>query len=1327
MSVTPSPSPGDRARSGIRRWVRSAGSGIRRATPYAILAFLSASAVAPIAGAALGAPADYSAALDQLGGVGSNFLSDVLVMTALRSGDQDEQEWRDAVAAELLTRLEAGDAGLRDELTGLLHAVGAVETALRAADEETQQRIAVAFEELQVLAVDSRRVLDEIRSGLNRQVEEQRRDTGRVLAALAATTSLIRSLRTDDPRPAAEHPQPTDISPFPGLASFDIGDSPFFHGREELVRQLLGRLDEQLLGGPPLIVVGASGAGKSSLLKAGLLAQVAADGLGEGSGGWPWLILTPGATPLASLRAALDASPEPGRRIILIDQFEELFTQHTGPFERAAYVTELLAVPDALVILAVRADFYPQCTELPPLAPLLGPGQVVVGPLGPGELRRAIADPARDAGLAVEPGLVEVLLRDYQPGALPLVAHALRATWERREGDALTVAGYRATGGIRRAVAASAEGVYAALDEPGRQALRAQLLGLVTVVEGLAVRRRAALAEVDLAVLAPLVAVRLVTAGEDTVEISHEALLDGWPRLAGWLADAREEILLRQRLSQATHDWQEAGEDPDALYRGARLASARELATDLPEAQRRFLAASSAAAEAQHLRERRTTRRLRRLVAGLGVALLLVVAGGLVAVDQSRQARANGRLAASRQYAAEARNEHWSDPLSSVDKALRSWAESPTAEARNALIYAQQTRLIGYLGDRSGAVAVSVSGDGRLVAVGYLDGEIDLWDTATLRRVGPVLRHPTGQMYWLAFSPDATSLASGSLDAKGVAVWDVATGAMRARLAAYGAVAWLADSSAVLAARSDAKAPEVGRWDPDGRRTGSIPVPTPVGRGLAVSIDGKYLAYAGVDDSAVLRLPGGAVQTRFSASAGVAFAADDTVFSAGAGDDDPVQARSPASGWKPVNLTSPNGEHPPAGLRPFAVTADGTIRIGSATVGELLQLTAGGTRGPLTGLTGVPTGLAVSADAQLLAVVGAKDRPTLIRIGDPVLVHPQVVGHLAVGPAGDRLATGTSDPLIRVWDPRTGLLRSTIPVGGDDGPLGLGYGPDGSLAAAFAQGGRVLVYDHDQRLRRTLRIPAGLYPANLAWSPDGTLLAVVVNPIRGPGQFDDDVQDRDDPDVIVWDTRTYAKAADLRLPGHLAMQPVFTPDGKYLLVTSNHSQGRTAAAQDGAIWRFRTPDLALAGSRVLPGEALDEITVSPDSATLAVTAGNGARLFDVDSLAPLRHVGRHTAATTRVVWSPDGKLLATATDTSDGLILLWDAATGREVAEVRGNSNQWGQIRFTPDSRSLIAGLNDWTVAIWRLDPAGAIARLCAIAGPPARAGGAQPPALCDN
>ena len=483
---------------------------------------------------------------------------------------------------------------------------------------------------------------------------------------------------------------------------------------------------------------------------------------------------------------------------------------------------------------------------------MLGAGQVVVGPLGAAGLRRAVREPAEIAGLTLEAGLTDLLLADlgalHQPGALPLLAHALRATWERRDGDTMTVEGYRATGGIRRAVAETAERVFLGLDEAGRAALRRAVLSLVTIVDDLPVRRRAVRPVTDLGVLRPMIEARLVTAGEEVVEVSHEALLTSWPRLTGWLVEERQTILLRQRLALAAADWAASGEDPDALYRGARLEATREWAAgrpDVSQTQRRFLAAAESAAQVRELARRRTTKRLRRMVAGLAVALLLAVAGGLVALDQSADAQRNAQIAASRSFAADSRADITYDDISAMTNAIRSWEAYPTPEARGALISSQQGVTIGRLGDEPDAQLAAVSPDGRRAAVGYSTAGCSCGTPPPCAGSAPTSAIPSMSRACMVSSSPPTSLrrTSSVTVPAGVVIWDAATGRELHRIKAFGAVAWLPGSSTLLRSAPrehpgqmsvNGIPPTAGCCGPRGRHPGPD--------GHAVSRDGAYLA-----------------------------------------------------------------------------------------------------------------------------------------------------------------------------------------------------------------------------------------------------------------------------------------------------------------------------------------------------------------------------------------------------------------------------------------------------------------------------------------------------
>ena len=370
------------------------------------------------------------------------------------------------------------------------------------------------------------------------------------------------------------------ICPFKGLASFEPVDAEYFFGRERLVAELVARL----VGAGFLGIVGPSGSGKSSVLRAGLLPALAG-GVLPGSEGWRRLLLRPGERPLDELRRvlvsgakdplaeALDALPASARLLLAVDQLEELFTACRSEAERAAFADTLAraaADPEgrAVVVVALRADFYGRFAAYPGLAELLGANQVLVGPMQASELRRAVELPAGRVGLRVEPELADALVDDVEgePGALPLLSTALLELWQKRQDNALTLAAYRESGGVHGAVARLAEGTYARIPDERKQLVRAIMLRLVGEDEGDApVRRRAPLAELDLErnedvadVLATLADSRLVTVVEGTVEVAHEALLREWPRLREWIEEDAEGRRLRRHITQAATEWDAA-------------------------------------------------------------------------------------------------------------------------------------------------------------------------------------------------------------------------------------------------------------------------------------------------------------------------------------------------------------------------------------------------------------------------------------------------------------------------------------------------------------------------------------------------------------------------------------------------------------------------------------------------------------------------------------------------------------------------------------------------------------------------------------------------
>ncbi len=356
----------------------------------------------------------------------------------------------------------------------------------------------------------------------------------------------------------------------------------------------------------------------------------------------------------------------------MVDQFEEVFTLCQDEEERRLFIEALLSASGSedarIVVIALRADFYGHCAFHPALAAALERHQALVGPMAEEELRRAIERPAERAGLTLEPGLVQAVLRDVvgEPGALPLLSHSLLETWKRRSGTLLSLIGYLQSGGVQGAIAKTAENVFLEKLTPEQQRIaRSVFLRLSALGEGTEdTRRRVLRSELILraedagkveAVLATLTDARLITGDEQTVEVAHEALIRHWPRLRRWLDEGREGHRVHRQLTEASQEWLGLGREPGSLYRGARLGTALEWAeqheAELNDLEREFLERSREA-EASELEEsRRRNRRLRVLAGGLGLLVLAAAGLAVLAIRQTSRAEEQGRVALSRALA----------------------------------------------------------------------------------------------------------------------------------------------------------------------------------------------------------------------------------------------------------------------------------------------------------------------------------------------------------------------------------------------------------------------------------------------------------------------------------------------------------------------------------------------------------------------------------------------------------------------------------------------------------------------------------------------------
>ncbi|HLY35247.1 MAG TPA: AAA family ATPase, partial [Candidatus Limnocylindria bacterium] len=597
------------------------------------------------------------------------------------------------------------------------------------------------------------------------------------------------------------------LCPFKGLAAFESSDAEFFCGRDRTVSELVARLAEWPLVG----ILGPSGIGKSSLLRAGILPALRRGVLPDSSR-WRQVLLRPGEHPVEELRHALggdladmiDELEHGGRLVLAVDQLEELFTVCSREMERCEFLARLLeAAADherrVLVVCVLRADFYGRLSAYPEFAELLSRSHALVGPMARDELREVIERPAARAGLDVERTLVDALVDDVgeEPGGLPLLSTTLLELWQAREGRTLRLAHYRVTGGVRGAVARIGEAAFTNLSTHEQDVARNLLLRLADVGDGAPTRRRLSLVEIARIegadrVVGKFVEARLLTVGAGTVELSHESLLSEWPRYRGWLDEDRVGRRLHAHLRVAASEWAARGRDPGELYRGARLAAALDFQTEHPQRldrlEREFVTASRVAADREARRQRAQNRRLRALLLGASVLLILTVAASVVAIVGQHQASIDARLAVSeeqaalgRQLGAEALGESRLDAAALMARAAVALDRSALTEGTLLSVLLRSPAVLATLSLRSDAAPeVAVSPDGRTLAVSDTTaGQLRLYDAERYKPAGQILGDFRGDQP-PAYSGDGSLLVYPS--GASLVVRDARTLALRAQL-----------------------------------------------------------------------------------------------------------------------------------------------------------------------------------------------------------------------------------------------------------------------------------------------------------------------------------------------------------------------------------------------------------------------------------------------------------------------------------------------------------------------------------------------------------------
>ncbi|NWF70481.1 MAG: protein kinase [Chloroflexi bacterium] len=1173
-------------------------------------------------------------------------------------------------------------------------------------------------------------------------------------------------------------------NPYKGLRAFEEADADDFFGREALTQRLLKHFETE--DGRFLAVIGPSGSGKSSVVKAGVLPALRR-GAVRGSNDWFVVEMTPGAQPLQeladallrvavrppeNLMAALGQSEQGLNRVVqlilppsanthadselvlVIDQFEEVFTQLEDEAARTLFLDNLLTATKARdsrlrVIATLRADFYDRPLLYPTFGELVRQNTEVVLPLTSEELERAISLPAENAGLGLEVGLVTAIVADVseQPGALPLLQYALTELFERRDGRWLTVEAYKAVGGVSGALAKRADELYAELDEAAKRAAQQMFLRLVTLGEGSEdTRRRARQTELlSLENPAHIQRVidlfgkyRLLTFDRDpltrvpTVEVAHEALIRKWGLLRGWLSENREALRLQRRLSAATEEWLTARKDSSFLASGTRLEQfetfgALTTTLALTKEETEYLHASllrrqqeraeEAARQAkQRAIEAQSRQRLRALLGVMTAAAVVAVLLSLLAFNQSQIANNNAATATIAQGEA---------LLQSNNAATAAAVAQANEQAARALAFVSGAQLA--LSNNNTDLAILLAREANTANTPTIQTLGTLAQAAYTAGTRRVFVGHEARITSVVFSPDGSLALSGSRSSE-IILWDVATGQEIRRLLGHSDWVWdvvfSPDGTRALSAAADGT---LILWDvASGAQVRQFVGHNGTVRCVAFSPDGTR-ALSGSEDRTLILwdvASGAALQTLSGHTDTVnALAFSSSGFTALSGSQDGSVILWNLNSGQPLftlRETDDNENSPvwsvayAAGeLGVFAGDDDNEVVQWSFETGQIARR--------YQGHSARVTRIALSPDGTRMATTGEDSSVILWDVATGAVLH-RFLGHTAViygldySPNGTQLLSGSWDGTLRLWDIDSGAQMTRLQTSTE--VLSVAYSPNGTLALAGLEDGSLLLWDTQsgQVVRRMTGHSAAV--TALAFSPDGTLA----------------LSGSEDYGVILWDLASgnlllqMGGAASAQGHSNGVLTVAFRPDGQQAvsggrdntliiwdLTTGGqltrlfghtfHVTGAAYSPDGRQIISSSRDNLlilwdAASGQEIRRFEGHTDwalgVAFSPDGQRIASSgADTTVMLWDVSSGTRLQTFEGHTAQVFSVAYSPDGRYLLSAS--GDRMVILWDIASGSEFQRFEGHGNDVRSVVFSADGRTALSGSGDGSARRWRI------------------------------